>query len=163
MLGDFVYKSKNAVPCSKQIIEAFKETGKTIVSIKEVPLENVVHYGILHGIWNDDEEKIMNVDSMVEKPTDDYAEEYLGVKSRKGTEKYYATFGQYVLTKEVFDELDAEITSGPTEGTEYGLTAALDKVREKYGMVAYKPEGESFDIGLPDSYLYTIRNYSKEG
>ena len=163
LLGDFVYKSKNAVPCSKQIIEAFKETGKTIVSIKEVPLENVVHYGILHGIWNDDEETIMNVDSMVEKPTDDYAEEYLGVKSRKGTEKYYATFGQYVLTKEVFDELDAEITSGPTEGTEYGLTAALDKVREKHGMVAYVPEGESFDIGLPDSYLYTLRNYSEEG
>ena len=163
LLGDFIKRTKNTDTCSKQIIEAFKETGKTVVIIKEVPLEKVVHYGILHGVWNDNEEKFMNVDLMVEKPTDDYAVEYLGVKSKKGTEKYYATFGQYVLTKEVFDELDAEIASGPTEGNEYGLTAALDKVKEKHGMVAYVPEGESFDIGLPDSYFYTFSNFSKEG
>ena len=163
LLGDFVYRSKSTVPCSRQIIDVFKETGKPLVSIKEVPLERVVHYGILHGVWNDNEERIMNVDSMVEKPTDDYAEEYLSVKGKKGSRKYYATFGQYVLTKEVFDELNDEITSGPSEGTEYGLTAALDKVREKHGMVAYVPEGESFDIGLPESYFYTFSNFNREG
>ena len=46
---------------------------------------------------------------MVEKPTDDYAKEYLGVKNARKEKKYYATFGQYVLTPEVFEELDREI------------------------------------------------------
>ncbi len=163
LLGDFVYRSNNEIPCSKQIIETFKETGKTLVSIKEVSLENVVHYGILHGVWNDNEESVMNVDSMIEKPTDDYAREYLGMKRKKGERKYYATFEQYVLTPEVFDELNNEIITGPTEGTEYGLTSALDKVREKYGMVAFVPNGESFDIGLPETYLHTMCHFNKEG
>ncbi|MBR6897978.1 MAG: hypothetical protein IKN24_07385 [Lachnospiraceae bacterium] len=162
LLGDFVYRSRNELSCSKQIIDAFKESGKVLVSIKEIPLEKVVHYGILHGTWNNDEETMMDVDSMVEKPTDDYAKEYLCVKGKKGINKYYATFGQYVLTPDVFDELENEIKVGPTEGIEYGLTSALDRVREKHGMVAFAPEGESFDIGLPEAYLYTIGHFNRE-
>ena len=99
---------------------------------------------------------------MVEKPTDDYAKEYLGVRNKKGERKYYATFGQYVLTSEVFDELDKDINIGePTEGTEFGLTAALDRVREKSGLLGFVPDGKSFDIGLPEAYRETMIEYCK--
>lgn len=159
LLGDFVYKSNTNDSCSKQIIDAYKECGRTLVSITEVPLRNVVHYGILHGVW-DENEVLMKVDSMVEKPTDDYAREYLGVDNTRGEQKYYATFGQYVLTPEVFDELEKEINEGvPSEGIEFGLTSALDNVREKYGMYGFVPDGYSFDIGLPDSYRETMWNF----
>lgn len=159
LLGDFVYRSSINESCSKQVIDAYKECGRTLVSIMEVPLDRVVHYGILHGVW-DENESMMKVDSMVEKPTDDYAKEYLGVKNNRGEQKYYATFGQYVLTPEVYDELEKEINSGrPTEGKEYGLTAALDRVREKYGMYGFVPKGRSFDIGLPDAYRETMMYY----
>lgn len=157
LLGDFVYKSFNGESCSKQIIDAYKECGRTLVSITEVPLDRVVHYGILHGTWDDTNESMMKVDRMVEKPTDDYAEEYLGVADNKGVKKYYATFGQYVLTTEVYEELEYEISRGEcTEGKEYGLTAALDRVREKYGMYAFVPNGKSYDIGLPETYRETM-------
>ena len=160
LLGDFVYRSMTEDSCCKQVIDAYKEYGKTLVSITEVPLNRVVHYGILHGTWEDETEAIMKVDHMVEKPTDDFAEEYLGVKDIKGEKKYYATFGQYVLTPEVYEELDNEIRSGQaSEGREYGLTAALDRVREKVGMYAFVPKGKSFDIGLPDAYRDTMWNY----
>ena len=52
LLGDFVYRSNTNINCSKQVIDAYKECGRTLVSITEVPLEKVVHYGILHGVWN---------------------------------------------------------------------------------------------------------------
>ena len=162
MLGDFVYKSIVELSCAKQVIDAFKECGKTLISITEVPVEKVAHYGILSGIWNNNEETIMNVDSMVEKPTEDYAEQYLGVKNHNHEKKYYATFGQYVLTPEVFSELDREMKQLPTEGSEYGLTVALDKVREKYGMCAFVPEGRSYDIGLPQSYYQTVKQFIEE-
>lgn len=160
LLGDFVYRSNTDIPCSRQVIDAYKECGRTLVSVSEVPLERVVHYGILHGIWDNDDETMMKVDRMVEKPTDDYAEEYLGVTNRRNEKKYYATFGQYVLTPEVFKELDKEITAGETsEGKEFGLTAALDQVREKYGIAAFIPDGKSYDIGLPSTYRETMWNY----
>ena len=159
LLGDFLYKSATGVNCSKQVIDAYKECGRTLVSINEVPLERVVHYGIIHGIW-DENELLMKVDSMVEKPTDDYAAEYLGVRNAKGERKYYATFGQYVLTSEVFDELDKEIRSdAPTEGKEFGLTAALDRVSSTSGIYGFVPDGKSFDIGLPDAYRETLWEY----
>lgn len=161
LLGDFLYKSFDSISCSKQIIDAYKECGKTLVSISEVPLNKVVHYGILHGSWTNEDETLMCVDKMVEKPTDDYAKEYLGVNCLKGERKYFATFGQYVLTPELYNELEEEILSGkPSEGQEYGLTSALDRTREKYGMVAFVPNGKSFDIGLPEAYRQTMFDYS---
>lgn len=158
LLGDFVYSSNGEENCCRQVIEAYKECGRTLVAITEVPLERVVYYGIIHGQWTDDSAAFMKVDRMVEKPTDDYAAEYLGVKDAKGNPRYYATFGQYVLMPEVYEELEDEIRNGKaSEGREYGLTAALDRVREKYGMYAFEPQGQSFDIGLPDAYRETMR------
>ena len=161
LLGDFVYRSNTEVNCSKQIMDAYKECGRTLVAVTEVPLNRVVHYGIIHGLWDDDTETMMKVDSMVEKPTDDYAREYLGVHGKQGKDKYYATFGQYVLTPEVYAELDRQIRQEgkPSEGKEFGLTAALDAVREKYGMYAFRPDGKSYDIGLPDAYRETMWAY----
>lgn len=161
LLGDFVYRSNTDTDCCRQVIDAYKECGRTLVAITEVPLERVAHYGILRGVWEDTEETLMKVDSMVEKPTDDYAREYLGVRNRQGKQKYYATFGQYVLTPEVFNELDRQIRQDhePTEGKEYGLTAALEAVREKYGMFAFVPDGKSYDIGLPETYRETMREF----
>ncbi len=142
-------------------MDAYKECGRTLVAITEVALDRVAHYGIVNGVWEDTSETMMKVDSMVEKPTDDYAREYLGVKNRQGSQKYYATFGQYVLTPEVYAELDRQIRQEgkPSEGKEFGLTAALDAVREKYGMYAFRPDGKSYDIGLPDAYRETMWAY----
>ena len=163
LLGDFVYRSNTDISCCKQVIDAYKECGLTLVSINEVPVERVVHYGILHGVWDNDEQTMMKVDKMVEKPTDDYAKEYLGIPDKGGEERFYATFGQYVLTPEVFAELDKQIRSeeGPSEDNEYGLTAALDAVREKHGMYAFVPDGKSYDIGLPDAYRQTMWDFCK--
>ncbi|WP_022760443.1 sugar phosphate nucleotidyltransferase [Butyrivibrio sp. AD3002] len=162
MLGDFLYKSDINQNCCEQVINAFKEFGKDLVSIHEVSLDEVAHYGILSGCWDDENESVMDVQRFVEKPTDDFAKEYLGVENRKKEKKYYATFGQYVLTPCLFEELDRLIKYGkPTEGTEFGLTAVLDSVREKYGLVGYIPKGKSFDIGLPEEYKKTMIAFGK--
>ena len=161
LLGDFIYESDIPISCSRQIIDAYMECGKTLVSIEEVPLERVVHYGILYGRWDDTAETMLKVESMVEKPTDDYAEEYLGVVNTKKQKKYYATFGQYVLTPEVYDELTVMVRESEESGSydEIGLTEALDAVRDRNGMYAFRPEGRSYDLGLPEAYRYTIANY----
>ena len=163
LLGDFLYRSDTEVNCCRQVMDAYKEYGRTLVAITEVPLEWVAHYGIVSGVWEDVSETVMKVDSMVEKPTDDVAREYLGVRSRQGKQKYYATFGQYVLTPEVFSELEKRIIQeqGLSDGKEYGLTEALDTVREKVGLFAFVPDGKSFDIGLPEMYRETMWEFCR--
>ena len=160
LLGDFVYRSNTEQCCVRQVLNAYMECGKTLVSIAEVPLERVSHYGIVYGVWEENE-SIMSVDSIIEKPTTDYAMQYLGVENSRGEKKYYATFGQYVLQPEVFQELEKEILNGQhSEGLEFGLTASLDRVREQYGLSAFVPNGRSFDIGLPEAYRDTVRDFS---
>ena len=163
LLGDFVYRADADVNCCRQMIDAYKECGRTLVGITEIPLERVVHYGVLHGIWEDSGERMMKADRMVEKPTDDYAEGFLGVPNGKGETRYYATFGQYVLTQEVFDELEKEICieKRPSEGKEFGLTTALNTVCEKTGIYAFRPAGRAFDIGLPDAYRETVWEFNR--
>ncbi len=161
LLGDFIYESNTGVSCSRQIIDAYMECGKTLIGIEEIPLERVVHYGILYGQWDDPEETILLVDKMVEKPTNDYAEEYLGVVNAKKQKQYYATFGQYILTPEVYDELSAMVITAENQGNanEIGLTEALDNVRSKYGMYAFRPDGRSYDLGLPEAFRETVAEF----
>ena len=66
-------------------------------------MEWVAHYGVVQGYWNNGKETMMKVSQMVEKPSYHYAEDYLGVRNSRNEKKYYATFGQYVLTPEVFE------------------------------------------------------------
>lgn len=161
LLGDMVYESFTNVNCSKQIINAYEKCGKALVSIHSVPLSEVEHYGIIHGQWENKEETLLKMDCIYEKPTGDYASEYLRIINRHKVEEYYAVFGQYVLTKEVYEELELNINNKRMSGGEYQLTDALDAVREKYGMYAFKPEGKSYDIGLPEAYRTTMWQYGQ--
>ena len=161
LLGDFIYKSHSNTDCCTQIINAYMQLGKPLVSITETPLNEVVHYGIVHGKWEDTDETVMTVDSMVEKPTDDYANEYLGVCNNRKEKKFYKTFGQYILTKEVYEELDKEIKAEQKQKGEYQLTTALDAMRESIGLCAFLPEGKSYDLGLPEAFRQTVWEYAK--
>ncbi|MCR5675533.1 MAG: hypothetical protein K6G16_07490 [Lachnospiraceae bacterium] len=161
LLGDMVYRTGEDRNCMRQLMDAFENSGKTMVSIHPVPLDDVVHYGILSGYWEDQEERVLHVDTMVEKPTDDYAREYLAVVNAKKQKEFYAVFGQYILTGEVFEALEENIREDRRSGGEIQLTDALEMVRDRTGLAAYRLNGRSFDLGLPDSYLETVASFSR--
>lgn len=158
LLGDMIYRSKEEKNCMTQFIEAYQKVGHSMVSIHSVPLNDVVHYGIIHGKWENPEEDLMKMDGIYEKPTRDYAKEYLGVQ-KYNTTRYYAVFGQYILTNEIFKELENNIKNGKTSGGEYQLTDALQAVCQNNGMYAFRPNGESYDVGLPEAYRDTMASF----
>ena len=49
LLGDMIYQSFEERTCSLQLIEAYEECGKTMISMQDVPLEKVSRYGIMCG------------------------------------------------------------------------------------------------------------------
>lgn len=163
LLGDMVYQSFSEDNCSRQLIQAFEQCGKTLVGIHEVPEDEVMHYGILHGQWDNEEETLLKVDQMCEKPTIAYAQEYLKVSDRRHREQYYAVFGQYVLTPAVFAELENNIRNDQTTHGEFQLTDALEQVREKFGLYGYRPNGKSYDLGLPEAYRKTMWEFGRGG
>lgn len=163
LLGDMIYESYEEKNCIRQVIEAFEQQGRSLVSIQAVAPEEVVHCGILYGQWDDAEQTVLQVERMYEKPTQDYAAECLGVYNARNEKEYYAVFGQYVLTPEVFEELEYNIREDKRSQGEYQLTDALDTVREKHGLTGFKPNGKAFDIGLPETYRQTMYEFGRCG
>ena len=164
LLGDTVYRSHSNKPCALQLIEAYERYNRLMVSIHPVPLMEVSHYGILSGVWEDRDQHILNVSTMNEKPKSSYAEEFLGVRNKEGIKEYYSVFGQYILTPEVFHQLEEDISKADAEGDrqrEIELTSALEAVRSNHGMMGVRLDGEMYDMGNPDALCRCVAAFSK--
>ena len=164
LLGDTLYRSDTNKPCALQMIEDYERYNRLMVSIHPIPLAEVSRYGILHGVWEDNDHTILNVNAMCEKPKASYAEEYLAVRNKKGDKEYYSVFGQYILTPEVFSQLHEDIMQKEIEGdhvTEIELTSALEAVRKRSGMVGVRLRGRMFDMGNPSALKQAITEFSE--
>ena len=164
LLGDTLYRSQTNKPCALQLIEQYERYNQLMVSIHPVPLTEVSHYGILSGVWEDKDHTNLNVSVMYEKPKASYAEDFLGVRNKDGEKEYYSVFGQYILTPEVFAQLEADIQKADAEGDttrEIELTAALEAVRQKSGMMGVRLKGTMYDMGNPNALRNCVRYFSK--
>ena len=85
-------------------------TGGSVVAVKQVPREQVSSYGVLAPSGPIDDDGVIPVADLVEKPSADEAP------------SNYILIGRYVLTPDVFDEID-HLTPG--RGGELQLTDAL--------------------------------------
>ena len=164
LLGDTLYRSQTNKPCALQLIERYERYNQLMVSIHPIPLSEVSRYGILSGVWEDKDNTILNVSVMHEKPKASYSEEFLGVRNKEGEKEYYSVFGQYILTPDVFAQLEADILKADEEGDttrEIELTAALEAVRQKSGMIGVRLKGTMYDMGNPNALRNCVRYFSK--
>ncbi|MDE6012200.1 MAG: hypothetical protein K2G91_05630 [Prevotella sp.] len=164
MLGDTLYRTSSNKPCALQLIEAYERFGRLLVGLYPVPLDQVSYFGIMSGVWEDPEERVLQVNNLTEKPKASHAEEFLGVRNMKGDKEYCSVFGQYVLTPEVFLQLEADIEAADREGDcvrEIELTSALDKVRHRSGMIGFRLKGERYDMGNPRALAETVAAYAQ--
>ena len=101
---------------------------------------------------------------MHEKPKASYAEEFLGVRNKKGEKEYYSVFGQYILTPEVFAQLHEDIMKKEIDGdhvSEIELTSALEAVRQRSGMMGVRLQGRMYDMGNPNALIRAVQEFSK--
>ena len=90
----------------------------------------------------------------------DYAQENLAVKCKDGS-RYFAVFGQYILTEEVYKVLEKNIRENRLNRGEIQLTDALEEVRAASGMMGCRIKGKSYDVGLPQMYIETVREFGR--
>ncbi|MDR1687372.1 MAG: hypothetical protein LBS21_02015 [Clostridiales bacterium] len=161
LLGDTIYHSNSAKTCSMQLIEAYEQYDIPLVSIHKIPAEQVVNYGILHGTWEDKKETMLKVSCFSEKPSTTYAEDFLGVTGKDKEKSYYAVFGQYILTPDVFNELELSLASegGNEKNGEYGLTGAYSALIEKTGIAGVVLDGQMYDMGNVYAYRNAMQNF----
>lgn len=159
VLGDQLYKTDNFLSCTKQLLNNYEKYNKLTVSVTSVNINRVNRYGILKGDMIN--ENSFNVSAIKEKPEVSFAKNNL-YTTTDNKKKYYAVFGEYILTPKVFEKLLENIKNEFTENGEYQLTSVLEQVRKEDGMVAFIPDGKMLDIGNVSSYKETLLEKIKD-
>jgi UTP--glucose-1-phosphate uridylyltransferase len=131
-------------PCLKQMVEAYEETGGSMVAAMEVPHDKTSSYGIL-----DVEQQFGNmlpVRGMVEKPA-------------QGTEpSNLAVIGRYILAPSVLNNLN-KIKAG--SGGEIQLTDAIaQEIAEGRRVNGLRFDGQRFDCGSKAGFLQATISFA---
>ncbi len=160
MLGDHLYRSNGQKSCAQQLMEAYHRHGISVVGLRRTPEAQIANFGTVTGAWIE-ENTLLNITEMVEKPTVDYARHNLDVPGLPEGE-YLTFFGQYIIKPSIFKYLEEHIRNNVRERGEFQLTSALDRLRQEDGFLGLIIDGQRYDVGLPDSYLETLRTF-REG
>lgn len=143
LLGDDLFFGSPSP--SKQLIEAFNSTNKSILALKEVPKEEVIHYGIVDIIKNDN--FIHKIKNIIEKPKQSEAPSNLAIP------------GRYIFTPEVFDYIKELKTK---KNGEYQLTDALLNMAKDSKLYAIEVSATRFDVGQVPGYLQATLSLAKQ-
>jgi UTP-glucose-1-phosphate uridylyltransferase/mevalonate kinase len=157
MLGDHLYRSDNQRTCAQQLVRAFTSGGSSLLGLRRTPEGEVHSYGCATGTWLEPG-RLLEVAELAEKPTVDYARSNLRVSGMPDGE-YLTVFGLYLLTPRIFDYLEQNVAGDLRERGEYELTTAIEGLRQSEGLRGLVVDGHSFDIGVPGSYVQTLRAF----
>ena len=135
------------VPCLKEMIDAYEETGGNLIAVSPVPEDQTHLYGIV-GV-EDRNAKVSPITEMVEKPPKGTAPSNLHVT------------GRYVLEPEIFSLLARQEAGA---GGEIQLTDAMIALqREKPGAFrAVRFDGSIYDCGSKIGFLLANVAYALE-
>ena len=136
LLGDDVYVGKDK-PATLQLVEAYEQTGCSILGTLEVPDADVSKYGICEPEGSA-QGKLLKLKSVVEKPAKEDAPSNLAIG------------GRYILTPAIFDYLENQ-TRGA--GGEIQLTDSILRLMNTENVYSLAIEGRRYDIGSKKGFL----------
>lgn len=131
-----------------QMVDVTTTTGGSCVGVLEVPIEQVSAYGVPAPAGPMGDDGVMPVADLIEKPSVDEAP------------SNFILIGRYVLTPDVFDEIE-NLTPG--SGGELQLTDALRAQAARSPFSAVRTSTDRFDTGNPVGFLeaaiaFALRN-----
>ena len=122
--------------CLKQMVEAYRKIGGSLLAIDEVPAEQTDKYGILDV--NSDQGGLLRVRGVVEKPAPADAPSQLAI------------IGRYILDPLVLTVLEHQERGA---GNEIQLTDAIAKTIGVLPVNGFRFQGRRFDCGSKVGYL----------
>ncbi|QWR78734.1 UTP--glucose-1-phosphate uridylyltransferase GalU [Candidatus Magnetomonas plexicatena] len=134
LLGDDIIDPDDTLLAD--MIAIYEQYKSPVIALQEVPLEDVSMYGVISGELVSGQ--LYKINGLVEKPKVEEAPSRLAV------------IGRYILTPDIFAELDV---IPPGRGGEYQLTDALSLLLKKRVIYGYLFKGQRYDAGDKFGFL----------
>lgn len=144
LLGDDMMR--DTVPLTKQLINQYEKTGESTLAVVRVPHEETAKYGVIDPV-KELGDNLYQVHQFVEKPNPADAPSDLAI------------VGRYLLTPEIFEELEQ---TQPGKGGEIQLTDAIDSLNKRQHVYAHEFTGKRYDIGSKIGFLTTSIEFGLE-
>jgi len=128
MLSDDIIDSKT--PALKQLLDVYEKYDAPVVAVFQVPGEAISRFGVIAG--EEVEDGVYKITDMVEKPAFADAPSDLAI------------IGRYILTPDIFDEIDR---TRPGAIGEIQITDAMKALMKKRPFYAVRFEGTRYDAG----------------
>ena len=135
LFGDDLMYNEN-YPVTKQLIDIYNKSGKTIIGCKNVSKQDVTKYASVE--YSSSYGNVYDAVIITEKPK---------LEDVKST---LSPLGRYVVTSDIFDEIEK---LSPSVNGEYQLTDAFDALARKGKVQAYVFDGVRYDMGSRLGYL----------
>ncbi|MFN8040365.1 MAG: UTP--glucose-1-phosphate uridylyltransferase GalU [Acidimicrobiales bacterium] len=136
MLGDDIMDRRSEV--LEGMISTYQQRGQSVVALAEFPLQEISSYGCVRPEAVPDDERLVKVLDIVEKPAPADAPSNLAV------------MGRYVFTPEIFEALEQV---KPGVGGEIQLTDAIAILLADQDVYGYCFSEGRYDIGKKIDYL----------
>lgn len=120
------------VPCLKQMIQVYDAKQGSVLATQVIDGPEISAYGVLDGVVDDQDSRIMKVSGMVEKP-----------KFEEAPSKN-AIIGRYILTPRIFELLER---TQPGAGGELQLTDGIKSLLEFEHVYGFNFDGIRHDAG----------------
>lgn len=136
LADDLMVGPPGGEPVLAQMVAAFRQQGRSMLAVQEVPLEHVNRYGIVAG--EPAGGPLMRIQSIIEKPAPEDAPSRMGVA------------GRYILTPAIFEQLR---TQPQGAGGEIQLTDAIARLMAHEAVYAFQYAGKRYDCGSKEGFL----------
>ncbi len=137
LLGDNIVVNQGGEEGIRQLLNAYEETGKSVIGVQPVPDEDIPKYGIISPAEKVSD-RLMTVEHFVEKPSIEDAPTNLAI------------LGRYILTPDIFEKLE---TQAAGKGNEIQLTDAIDRLAQDDAVYACQFDGKNYDVGDRKGFL----------
>ncbi len=135
---------RSEVPHAKQLLDAYKLTGKSVISLIEIPWSETGNYGMA-DIGKKLDERTFRVKKLVEKP------------GPKNTPSNFAAVSGYLLTPDI---LPFVLEEKPGHGGELVLADSINELAQSTEVYGKFIEGVWHDAGDKLRYLQAIVDYA---
>ena len=136
LADDLMVGPQGGQPVLAQMVTAFRQQGRSVIAVQEVPEDQVHKYGIVAG--EPAGGQLMRIERIVEKPKADVAPSRMGVA------------GRYILTPGVFEEIRNQPRG---VGGEIQLTDGIARLMAHEAVYAFQYEGKRYDCGSKEGFL----------
>jgi len=143
LADDLMLGPQGGQPVLAQMVTAFRQQGRSVIAVQEVPEDQVHKYGIVAG--EPAGGQLMRIERIVEKPKADVAPSRMGVA------------GRYILTPGVFEEIRNQPRG---VGGEIQLTDGIARLMAHEAVYAFQYEGKRYDCGSKEGFLEATVEYA---